>query len=70
MTTEPNHVRKYRLLQDRTQEELSRAVGITRQTLGLIENGSYNPTLKICLALAQALGVTLNDLFWIGADDG
>jgi putative transcriptional regulator len=70
MMTEPNRVRKYRLRQDRTQEELAQDVGITRQTLGLIETGSYNPSLKVCIALAKSLDVTLNDLFWNGAEDG
>ena len=31
---------------------------------GLIESGNYNPTLKLCVAICQALGKTLNDLFW------
>ena len=30
----------------------------------LIESGNYNPTLKLCVAICQALGKTLNDLFW------
>ncbi|MCK4789129.1 MAG: helix-turn-helix transcriptional regulator, partial [Desulfobacteraceae bacterium] len=39
-------------------------VGVTRQTIGLIENGRYNPTLYLCIAIAKALDKTLNDLFW------
>ena len=46
------------------QEELARAVGVTRQTISLIESGDYNPTLKLCIAICHALGKTLNDLFW------
>ena len=44
--------------------DLAQAVGVTRQTIGLIESGNYNPTLKLCVAICQALGKTLNDLFW------
>ena len=46
-----------RLERDMSQADLAQAVGVTRQTIGLIESGNYNP---IC----QALGKTLNDLFW------
>ena len=47
-----------------TQAELAERVGVTRQTIGLIENGRYNPTLHLCIAIAKALDKTLNDLFW------
>ena len=47
-----------------TQAELAEKVGVTRQTIGLIENGGYNPTLRLCIAIARALDRTLNDLFW------
>ena len=49
---------------DMSQEDLARAVGVTRQTIGSVENGSYNPTLKLCIDICRALGKTLNDLFW------
>jgi putative transcriptional regulator len=49
---------------DMSQEDLAQAVGVTRQTIGLIEAGGYNPTLKLCISICQALGRTLNDLFW------
>lgn len=47
-----------------TQAELAEIIGVTRQTIGLIENGGYNPTLNLCIAIARALNKTLNDLFW------
>jgi putative transcriptional regulator len=49
---------------DLSQEDLAKAVGVTRQTIGLIESGNYNPTLKLCIAICKTLGKTLNDLFW------
>lgn len=49
---------------DMKQEDLARAIGVTRQTIGLIEAGNYNPSLKICIAICKALDKTLNDLFW------
>ena len=53
-----------RLERDMSHADLAQAVGVTRQTIGLIESGNYNPTLKLCVAICQALGKTLNDLFW------
>ncbi len=46
------------------QEDLAKTVGVTRQTISLIENGDYNPTLNLCILICKALGKTLNDLFW------
>jgi len=48
---------------DMSQEDLANAVGVTRQTIGLIEAGKYNPTLSLCRAICRATGKTLNDLF-------
>ena len=47
-----------------SQQQLADAVGATRQTIGLIEAGRYNPSLKLCTAICKTLGKTLNDLFW------
>ena len=52
-----------------TQAELAEKVGVTRQTIGLIENGRYNPTLHLCIGIARALDRTLNDLFWEESED-
>ena len=49
---------------DMKQEDLAKAVGVTRQTIGLIEAGKYNPSLKICLSICKALGKKLDDIFW------
>lgn len=47
-----------------SQADLAEVVGVTRQTIGLIEAGGYNPTLNLCVAICKALRLTLNDLFW------
>jgi putative transcriptional regulator len=57
-----------RIALDMSQDDLAKAVGVTRQTIGAIENGSYNPTLKLCIAICKATGKTLNDLFWEETD--
>ena len=52
-----------------SQADLAQAVGVARQTIGLIEAGGYNPTLNLCVAICKALRVTLNDLFWEDESD-
>ena len=54
---------------DMNQEDLANAIGVTRQTIGLIEAGNYNPSLNLCIAICRALGTTLNDLFWGEIDE-
>lgn len=49
---------------DMSQGDLAAATGVTRQTIGMIEAGDYNPSLKLCLAICKALGKTLDELFW------
>ncbi len=49
---------------DMSQADLGKAVGVTRQTIGLIEAGNYNPTINLCNAICKVLNKTLNDLFW------
>jgi putative transcriptional regulator len=58
-------VKLARIENDLTQAQLAQKVGVTRQTIGLIEKGRYNPSLKLCLAIARALDKTLDQLFWI-----
>jgi putative transcriptional regulator len=60
-----NRLKLARVEKDLTQQELADKVGVIRQTIGLIEAGKYNPTLKLCLLLSKATGKTLDELFWI-----
>ena len=53
-----------RALKDLSQEDLAKAVNVSRQTINAIEKGDYNPTINLCIAICKVLGVTLNDLFW------
>ncbi len=60
-----NRVKVARIEADLTQQQLADKAGVTRQTIGLIESGKYNPTIQLCLLLAHILGKSLDDLFWI-----
>ena len=47
-----------------SQLELAKDIGVSRQTINMIENDKYNPTLELCLNLARSLQTDLNSLFW------
>ena len=53
-----------RIERDLSQEQLGERVGVTRQTISMIESGNYNPTLNLCIAICRELGKTLDELFW------
>jgi putative transcriptional regulator len=59
-----NKVRQRRLLADRTQEDLAKGVGVTRQTIIAIEKGNYTPSVLLALRLARILECTVEDLFY------
>jgi len=64
-----NKVKISRVQVDLTQQQLAQKVGITRQTISLIEKGAYNPTLKLCLEICYAVNKTLDEIFWIGQEE-
>ena len=49
-----------RAAKDMSQGDLAAVVGVTRQTIGMIETGDYNPSLKLCIAICKALDKTLD----------
>ena len=57
-------MKQARLAKNLSQAELAKSIGVSRQTINMIENGVYNPTIELCIRICKALGVTLNDLFW------
>ena len=61
-----NQVRQYRQIKGWSQQELAQRVEVARQTINLIENNRYNPTLLLCIKLAHALDTDLNSRFWQG----
>lgn len=57
-------MKEARLKAGLSQSALAYKVGVSRQTINAIENGDYNPTIRLCIGICKALGLTLNDLFW------
>ncbi|MED1305578.1 transcriptional regulator [[Bacillus thuringiensis] serovar konkukian] len=64
-----NHVKIARVKADLTQQQLADVVGITRQTISLIEKGKYNPSLKLCLQICYAVNAKLDEIFWLDRED-
>lgn len=59
-----NRVREYRKEKGISQLVLAREIGVARQTINMIENDRYNPSLDLCLKLAWVLETDLDTLFW------
>ena len=57
-------VKVARVQKNMTQKDLAAAVGVSRQTINAIEQGEYNPTIKLCRAICRVLEKTLDELFW------
>ena len=57
-------VKVARVQKDMTQKDLAAAVGVSRQTINAIEQGEFNPTIKLCRAICRVLEKTLDELFW------
>jgi len=64
-----NRVKLARVEKGLTQEQLADLIGVTRQTIILIEAGKYNPSLKLCLLITKVTGKSLDELFWVKGED-
>lgn len=60
-----NKVKVARVQVDLTQQQLAEKIGVTRQTISLIEKGKYNPTLKLCLDICYTVDKKLDEIFWV-----
>jgi putative transcriptional regulator len=64
-----NSIRKYRLMNEWTQEELASKVAVSRQTIFAIETGKYVPSVLIALKLSKVLDLSVEKLFALEAVD-
>jgi len=64
-----NHMKIARVSLDFTQQQLAEKVGVTRQTISLIEKGKYNPSLNLCLQICYTVNKTLDELFWLEKEE-
>ncbi len=62
-------IKEYRAKFNLKQEELATMVGVRRETIGHLENGRYNPSLKLAFDIAKVFKVTVEELFEIKDDE-
>jgi putative transcriptional regulator len=60
-----NKIKEYRHKKGITQAELAEMVGIARVSIISIEKGRHLPTIETALRLQKALGISLEELFWL-----
>jgi len=58
-----NHIKQLRTKFNLTQEQLANQVGVRRETIVFLEQGKYNPSLKLAHDVAKALKTKIDDLF-------
>ena len=61
-----NKLRRFRFENDEmTQQQLADALGVSRQTIFLIEKGNYNPSVLLTLKIAKLFNTTVEEIFQI-----
>ena len=56
-------IKEYREARGMTQSQLAQAVGVRRETIVHLENGKYNPSLKLAMDIAKLFGAAVEELF-------
>ncbi len=62
-------IKEYREQAGYKQSELAELVGVRRETIVHLENGRYNPSLKLAMDLAKVFHVAVEDLFEFAEDE-
>ena len=57
-------IRELRARDRLSQEDLARKVGVRRETIGNLENGRYNPSLKLAMDIAKVFDTTVEGIFF------
>ena len=58
-----SNLKKYRLFNDLTQEELANRVNVRRETIARLENAKYNPSLELAMRISKELKTPIDELF-------
>ena len=56
-------IKEYRAKQNLTQERLAEMVGVRRETIIFLEQGRYNPSLRLAYNVAKALKASIEEIF-------
>ena len=65
-----NKIKVYRAMHDLTQEDLAKAIGVTRQTILAIEKGKYVPSLDLAFRISRHFGVNVEEIFLYEEEGG
>ena len=69
MPTLKTRMYEFRKEMNLQQAELAEMVGVRRETIGKLENGKYNPSLKLAMDIAKVFGRTVEEVFVFEGDD-
>ena len=58
-----NRIEEIRKARGMNQEELAKALGVSRQTISSLENGRYNPSVELAYKLSKYFGMTIEEVF-------
>jgi len=58
-----NRLEEIRKQQNITQEDLAEKLGVSRQTIGSLENGRYNPSIILAIKIARFFSLAVEDIF-------
>lgn len=58
-----NHLEKIRKAHGLNQEQLAEALEVSRQTVGSLENGRYNPSILLAFKIARFFALRIEDIF-------
>lgn len=58
-----NRIEEIRREKGIRQEELAKAMGVSRQTISSLENGRYNPSIFLAYKIARHFGMTIEEVF-------
>lgn len=66
-----NHIRRLRFMHgEMTQQELADETGVSRQTINALEASKYSPSLELAFRIANAFGVSVEEVFFLEVDAG
>ena len=63
-----NSIKSFRKKQNLTQSELAEALGVSRQTIHMIENSNYNPSLELAFRLSNFFNTHIENIFKLPKD--
>ncbi|MBM7097460.1 helix-turn-helix transcriptional regulator [Bacillus sp. H-16] len=64
-----NRVKELRARFSLTQTDLANRIGVTRQTIGLIEKGDYAPSITLAIKMAKTFDTSIDEVFWLEGDE-